>query len=265
MFSHQQQQYYQGRPVRFAVASSGSRHPSSLPSNCPPITPSQINPSQINPQPINNFLDLTPATLQPPAKRQKLNPETPKPPILKSYDFKYVEPCNKLDRFLCPICIHPAVNPVAVACCGETFCDQCFKQTLNQSFNCPKCRTSITESIRIPNGFKDHFNELMVSCQDCNAVYSREKYTDHWLNHCMQPCPNQCGQSLSRKELSSHVASCPLSEIVCDYPGCNHIHLYQFKEQHRRECDYGKLSTMKMSEILTLATQQLKNSKSHNA
>lgn len=126
-------------------------------------------------------------------------PQRPPPPALTSSDFTYLDSKDKLDRFLCPICLQPALDPIITTCCGEIQCRNCFIQTVEaigfirptcsghkKMICCSKCKTMINSGsvLRIPGGFKDFFDELTVQCVKCEHVCRRDQFQDHWQSPC---------------------------------------------------------------------------------
>ncbi len=200
----------------------------------------------------------------------------PKPPACVSTDYTYVETDERLGRFLCPICIHPAVDPIAVQCCGEVHCKQCFTETfekLSKSSNppgsvelkrmpCVKCKVplGIANQVRIAGGYKDFFDELTVTCGDCQQNHRRDQFANHWLHHCQTPCTNQCGQLLSRTEQIAHPNSCQMVKINCTHRGCKQSFLRQDdvdRLDHIKKCYHGQINEMSIEELSQLAIKQL--------
>ncbi len=116
-------------------------------------------------------------------------------PSLCSDNFTYLDSKDKLDRFSCPICLHPAIDPIVTTCCGELQCLKCFNETVDKLghvqpscsgskkvISCSKCKATINSSsvLRIPGGFKDYFDELSVKCLLCDHSCRRDKFQDHW-------------------------------------------------------------------------------------
>ncbi|XP_043645464.1 E3 ubiquitin-protein ligase RMA1 [Drosophila teissieri] len=50
--------------------------------------------------------------------------------------------------YSCPICMSPLEQPVTTMC-GHIFCKQCLTTALNPFRNCPICKKSVTNFIRI--------------------------------------------------------------------------------------------------------------------
>jgi RNase P subunit RPR2 len=203
-------------------------------------------------------------------------PHVTKPPICASTDYTYVESDEKLGRFLCPICIHPAVDPIAVQCCGEVHCKTCFTETFEKlgkfsvqpifgelkRMPCVKCKVTIGigNQVRIAGGYKDFFDELTVSCGDCNQTHRRDKFNDHWLHNCKTACTNQCGQSLSRTEQVTHGDQCPMVKISCPHRGCTETFFRKDSKDltdHTQKCLHGQFNTLTNAQIRQLCIQQL--------
>jgi hypothetical protein len=126
-------------------------------------------------------------------------PPKPPAPELTSSDFIYLDSKDKLDRFLCPICLQPALDPIITTCCGEIQCRSCFMQTVEamgfirptcsgckKMMCCSKCKTMINSNsiLRIPGGFQDFFDELKVQCVKCDHICQRNQFPSHWQSQC---------------------------------------------------------------------------------
>ena len=145
------------------------------------------------------------------------------------YDYEFVK--TPLDDLICTVCFLPSKEPHLSACCGHTFCKSCLEGSKKFSNICPMCRSEIF-AIR----------SLHVFCtnkkQGCEWQGEVNDITNHLGNCFFQVihCPNDCGESLQRQYLTSHVETeCPRRTVSCQY--CNDVGEYQFIEgQHKEEC-----------------------------
>ena len=155
------------------------------------------------------------------------------------YDYEFVKtPSNNL---ICTVCFLPSKEPNLSACCGHTFCTSCLEGSKKFSKICPMCRSE--EFITIFNKQADRdIRGLHVFCtnkkQGCEWQNEVNDITNHLGNCLFQVihCPNDCGESLQRQYLTSHVETeCPHRTVSCQY--CNDVGEFQFIEgQHKEEC-----------------------------
>lgn len=264
-----------GSSSSLPISGSSSSLPISGSSSSLPISvsSSSIPSAPVVKFPLSNasqFLNFIPSTFQDVAP-QPIKVETPRPPKMTSFDYVYNETDSKLDRHKCPICIHVAVSPVSVSCCGQIYCDECFNQTFlalgyynnaRKYVRCVTCKAEIAQSIRIPSGFLNYFDDLSVKCQTCQLSHPRGHFNQHWLHECKTPCSNQCGHNLSRAELSTHATICPLAITTCTYLGCRKSHQIKDHSDHINLCKYKLLNNLTTDRIMELAIQQLQSTKS---
>ena len=145
------------------------------------------------------------------------------------------------DVLMCTVCFLPSKEPHLSTCCGHTFCKSCYEGSKKCSNICPMCRSE--EFAAIFNKQSDRkIGALLVFCtnkkQGCEWQGELKGITDHFGNCLFQVvhCPNDCGESLQRQNLTNHVEiECPRRKVSCQY--CNDVGEYQFIEgQHKEEC-----------------------------
>ena len=155
------------------------------------------------------------------------------------YEYEFVK--TPSDTLICTICFLPSRKPHLSVCCGHTFCTSCLEGSKKFSNICPMCHSE--ELTAIFNKQADRvIRNLHVFCtnkkQGCEWQGEINDITNHLGNCLFQVvhCPNDCGRSLQRQYLTSHVKTeCPHRTVSCQY--CNDVGEYQFIEgQHKEEC-----------------------------
>ena len=155
------------------------------------------------------------------------------------YDYQFVE--APTDILVCTICHLPSKEPHLSGCCGHTFCKSCAEASKKVNKACPMCRGETF--IMYPNKQAERLiQNLKIFCtnkeQGCDWQGELNNITDHLSNCLFQVvcCPNDCGSSLQRQYLTSHLeAECPRRKIDCQF--CHEVGEYQFVEgQHKQEC-----------------------------
>ena len=163
------------------------------------------------------------------------------------YEYKFVD--NALDRYVCNICHLPSRNPYLSVCCGHVFCKSClesFKSACTPKINlaCPVCRDR--SFVTFPNKQLDReVKDLHVMCTNyekgCEWQGELNDITNHLGNSggCQfedVKCPNECGVTLERQYLTSHIEmECPRRMVYCWY--CQIVGEHQFiVEEHGEHC-----------------------------
>ena len=155
------------------------------------------------------------------------------------YDYQFVK--TPADTLICTVCFLPSREPCLSECCGHTFCKSCLESSKKFSNICPVCRSK--NFITIFNKQADRvIRSLHVFCtnkeQGCEWEGEVNDITNHLGNCIFQivHCPNDCGESLRRQDLTIHFETeCPHRRVSCQY--CNDVGEYQLIEgQHKEEC-----------------------------
>ena len=157
------------------------------------------------------------------------------------YDYEFVKTPFNLHDLLCTVCFLTSKEPYLSTCCGHTFCKSCLEGSKKFSNICPMCRS--IKFTAIFNKQADRaIRSLLVFCankkQGCKWQ-GEVNYINSHLGNCLFQgvhCPNDCGESLQRQYVTSHVETeCPRRTVSCQY--CNDVGEYQFIEgQHKEEC-----------------------------
>ena len=155
------------------------------------------------------------------------------------YDYEFVK--TPFDDLTCTVCFLPSKEPHLSACCGHTFCKSCLEGSKKFSNICPVCRSENFAAIFNKQADRA-IRSLHLFCtnkkQGCEWQGEVNNITYHLGNCLFQVihCPNDCGKSLQRQYLTSHVETeCPRRIVSCQY--CNDVGEYQFIEgQHKEEC-----------------------------
>ena len=124
------------------------------------------------------------------------------------YDYEFVETVS--NSLICTICFLPSKEPHLSACCGHTFCKSCLEGIMKFSNNCPVCRSEEFD-VMFNKQADRAIRSLHVFCtnkaQGC--LWQGEVYDiNNHLGNCLFQvvhCPNNCGESLQRQYLTSHV------------------------------------------------------------
>ena len=176
------------------------------------------------------------------------------------YDYQFVK--TPSDMLICTVCFLPSKQPYLSECCGHTFCKSCLEGSKKFSNICPMCRSE---------DFKAMFNKqadrvirsLHVFCinkkQGCEWQGEVNDITNH-LGNCLFQivhCPSNCGESLQRQYLISHVETeCPRRRVNCQY--CNDVGECQFIEgQHKEECPKFPIQCPNKCEIKSICRDEV--------
>jgi len=124
---------------------------------------------------------------------------------------------------MCKLCHYPSREPCLTECCTNIFCKSCAEDAQQDSNNCPLCHNE---------GFVTNYHKqseqvisiLRVICTNkdsgCPWEGKVSDITSH-LDGCQfeeVTCPNNCGTSIQRQHLVSHVDnSCIRRTVECEY------------------------------------------------
>ena len=86
-----------------------------------------------------------------------------------------------------------------------------------------QCGVIMVRSL-LKNHEESRCNKRPATCQYCNQYVSTwEDVTTKHYNQCPEVellCPNQCGESIKRKNQSKHLTACPFKIVKCEYMHC---------------------------------------------
>ena len=179
----------------------------------------------------------------------------------EGYNYQFVK--APPDTLICAVCHLPSKEPHLSGCCGYTFCKSCLEGSKKSSNVCPQC--SSEEFTTFFNKQADRvIQSLHVFCtnkeQGCEWQDEVNNITSHLGTDCLFEvvcCPNDCGESLQRQYLTSHVETeCPRRRVNCQY--CNDEGEYQFIEgQHKEECPKFPIQCPNKCEIKSIFRDEI--------
>ena len=145
---------------------------------------------------------------------------------------------------------------------SHMFCKSCLEGSKKMNNACPMCRSENFVSI-----FNKQVDRLVRSLdafctnkgQGCDWQGEVKDVTDH-LSQCLfqvVSCSNDCGKSLERHYLTSHVETeCPRCKIECQF--CHDIGEYRLIEgQHKEECSKFPLPCPNKCEIESIERDKI--------
>ena len=169
---------------------------------------------------------------------------------LGGYDYQFVD--APPDTLVCKICHCPSKVPHLSVCCGHTFCKSCLVSAKNSTVAnvCPMCRNKTFETF--PNKQNERLiKSLAVFCTNkgkgCEWQGEVNDITSHLgnSNGCQfveVSCSNNCGSSVQRHCLTSHVKNeCPRRTVNCQY--CHITGEHRFIEYQHKEAECPKFPT----------------------
>ncbi|CAF2573653.1 unnamed protein product [Rotaria sp. Silwood2] len=118
----------------------------------------------------------------------------------------------------CTICDEPFQSPMNCIKCGNTYCQTCVLQWMQQQISCPSCR-------QIGNHFQpvisrvvlNQLDRLLVQCTLCQqSNIQRSNYNDHRSCSCPKQivnCINKCGWKGFRENSQQHLIECRQNEV----------------------------------------------------
>ncbi|XP_065886254.1 TNF receptor-associated factor 5-like [Dysidea avara] len=167
---------------------------------------------------------------------------------------------------MCEICMDVLNEPLLTTCCGQSYCRECVNQ-LRQN-TCPHCRDPLNTiedkkssrilsntKIKCPyhlfnkckwNGNTSDLKSHLTTCQfkpvtcakKCGVSRERKNIDRHLKTECdlrSQYC-QYCSKEVVHKEMSGHVAECPIFPLDCPN-GCSQSKiLRQDMKKHIEKC-----------------------------
>ena len=155
----------------------------------------------------------------------------------EGYKCEFVQPYT--EDFVCKICKYVARECSLTTCCGETFCQACISQVLEDKKPCPSCRKQEFVTYLNPK-YQQRILALEVCCtmkdRGCDwraKLEHLEAHLDINTGQCEYvdiECPNKCKQAVQKREMTKHLTNdCPKRDFYCQH--CN------FKATHEVVCD----------------------------
>lgn len=113
----------------------------------------------------------------------------------------------------CSICADPFEIPMNCKYCGNTYCEKCIMQWLEQQSSCPSCRKFGNNFLPVISRVViNQLNRLIVQCKLCQQMnIQRSNFTDHINSTCPKQiilCTDQCGWKGCRENLPEHLIKC---------------------------------------------------------
>ncbi|XP_062505861.1 TNF receptor-associated factor 6-like [Corticium candelabrum] len=127
--------------------------------------------------------------------------------------------------------------------CGHQFCLECLRPLIvDNNLTCPVCRTELKESEIYPNNMvKREILSLKIVCARCKegcAWIGELRQRDEHNQECgyvVQPCDNNCGENVMRKDMDSHKKNeCHRRTVGCCY--CDGELEYEQMSGHYKTC-----------------------------
>ncbi|KAM0330935.1 hypothetical protein ACHAQA_003892 [Verticillium albo-atrum] len=155
------------------------------------------------------------------------------------------------DNLTCPICKAPFVTPVTTTC-DHTFCNNCLKQSCENSHTCPVDRRTFRVKNVAPASrlIRNLLDNLVVECPNvergCTERTKREDIVVHVHDKCeytLMYCPDaDCGKKVVRWLLYQNEMKCLHQEVACEH--CEemveravlHDHLSKTCTQNTKAC-----------------------------
>ena len=156
------------------------------------------------------------------------------------YDYEFVT--APPDRLMCKICYNPCRDAQLTGCCGAHFCRSCLQQVRrgrSVSRACPMCRAERFQTLLDKEAIRE-IKALHVYCLNgsngCTWSGEVNDINRHVDNDCQfvdMPCPSNCGMTLKRQCIQSHLAKdCPQHCQYCGYTG----HKMEIAIRHKKHC-----------------------------
>ena len=159
------------------------------------------------------------------------------------YKCEFVQPYT--EDFVCKICKYVARECSLTTCCGETFCQACISQVLEDKKPCPSCRKQEFVTYLNPK-YQQRILALEVCCtmkdRGCDWRAKLEHLEAHLdintgeCEHVDIECPNKCKQAVQKREMTKHLTNdCPKRDFYCQH--CNFRATYEVVcDTHWPEC-----------------------------
>ncbi|CAF0927357.1 unnamed protein product [Rotaria sp. Silwood1] len=132
--------------------------------------------------------------------------------------YKYINEDQIDVELKCTICDEPFQSPMNCTTCGNTYCEKCILQWMQQQTSCPSCR-------QIGNRFQpvisrvviNQLNRLLVECTLCQQInIQRSNFNDHISCTCPKQtinCINKCGWKGFRENYQKHLIQCRRKQV----------------------------------------------------
>ena len=183
-------------------------------------------------------------------------------PIISFTSPTFVNPED--DNISCVICFQVAFEnkllPPAFCTlpkCRGIVCPECNSQ--GELTKCPTCRTPgelISESLSLGSPYYEkqceimkRYNNSIVRCQ-CGKSMPYFTYKSH-QNDCFIPCPNDCGNNISKNNSHEHFSTC--KRLKCNK--CDKTYLLG-RVHHPDECEQNQYTKYIFNESLKIQLQQ---------
>ena len=143
--------------------------------------------------------------------------------------------------------------------CGNVICKECLTECKNK---CPYCQATNIPSSAIlpcPRPLLKMLDALLIQCATCSKEMTRDRYTSHDFNQCIQPCTNKCGDQMTRAVRVAHLQNdCPLQIISCSAANvsCPWKGLRNESNVHIGTCPYVSLSSVLASLQIRLSNSE---------
>ena len=102
---------------------------------------------------------------------------------------------TKDENFNCPICTEIALLPTKCKECEKYYCEKCIMLALQNSEECPSCKTEFIAVKKLPRIEKNILNDLKFKCLRCKEEIRYEEMEKHAKELCpmiQNECPAQC-------------------------------------------------------------------------
>ena len=118
----------------------------------------------------------------------------------------------------CSICDEPFQSPMNCRACGNTYCQKCVDDWLEQQMSCPSCRQLGNQFVPvISRVVLNQLNRLLVRCTLCQQDnIQRSNFNDHMSCTCPRQtvsCTDSCGWSGLRENLEQHLIQCRRNQV----------------------------------------------------
>ena len=152
--------------------------------------------------------------------------------------FTYINQDSDSDDDLsCPVCMDIFIDPVDHSTCGVTLCLVCCDELKNTNQACPSCREPLN-NVNPNRSMKKIADKRKVACNDCKTQMKRSDFQRHYHYVCLISCPQQCDiKTLTRQDRDAHVREqCPETLSICPY-GCQQTVPRKLLGEHDATCE----------------------------
>ena len=143
----------------------------------------------------------------------------------QGYQCEFIDPVS--DDFYCKKCSLVARKLSFTSCCGESYCQTCIADILQQVKPCPACGVEKFEAYPQIK-FQQRIRDLQVYCSMkrrgcgwCGTLEQLDTHLNPDLDNCQYvdtSCPFNCKQTIPKNKMEQHVAE----ECVQRDYGCQH-------------------------------------------